>query len=230
MGKNRGFGLIELLAALGVLAIVLAVALPNFLGWRTDTQLRSAAEHFKGAVKLAKSRSVRDRKTVGVNMASDNYFVFVDAGNGSKDPAKSKYDQWDPIVYERQLPEGIRLEFDATATAGDSSPASGARASSTSQTGMAGNLFPVDFKKKRSVTIERKRTRGRGGPGSKGKGYYFVISNRMEEDLEVWRNLILFDKSGRCITPRKVILVNSKGEKFMVEITEWTITKVTKIG
>jgi prepilin-type N-terminal cleavage/methylation domain-containing protein len=35
MNKNSGFGLIELLAALGVLAVILAVTLPNFLGRRS---------------------------------------------------------------------------------------------------------------------------------------------------------------------------------------------------
>ncbi|MDJ0983953.1 MAG: prepilin-type N-terminal cleavage/methylation domain-containing protein [Desulfobacterales bacterium] len=37
----KGFGLPELVAALGVLAIILAVAVPNFLDWRASTELRS---------------------------------------------------------------------------------------------------------------------------------------------------------------------------------------------
>ncbi len=113
MHKNSGFGLIELLVVIGVVAVISAIATPGVLTWRANTKLRSAAEHLRGALQLAKSRAVRDGHTVIVELTADNYFIFVDTGNGGGGPANGKYDRQEPVVFDRRLPAGIRINLTA---------------------------------------------------------------------------------------------------------------------
>lgn len=239
---NRGFGLIELLAVLGVLAIILAVALPNFLGWRSDAQLRSATEELKRAAKLARSTAIKEHQTVVGLLRQDGYIMFVDKANGIE-PPNWKHDPGEPVVYQKQLPEDIKLEF-IDPTTGDPAEAflpSGRALDDRlfymavlsdklkkEEYGIAGGLFPVDNFQPEKVSFVRL-----GGENKFNMHYVFydgVTTGTAVNCTNVGPGFLIFYENGECQPPITIIVVNSKGEKFMIEITEWTITKITRIG
>ena len=44
MRKDAGFSLGELITIMGILTVLAAIALPNFIGWRSKAQLGRAAQ------------------------------------------------------------------------------------------------------------------------------------------------------------------------------------------
>lgn len=63
---QRGFTMIEIAVTLTVMALVLALGIPNFAGWLRNLQVRSAAEAMLNGIQLAKMEAVRRNTTVGV--------------------------------------------------------------------------------------------------------------------------------------------------------------------
>ncbi len=58
MGNNgKGFTLVELIVALGILGLTMAVAVPNFVTLINDNRISSSASDFVGALQLAKAES-----------------------------------------------------------------------------------------------------------------------------------------------------------------------------
>ena len=74
-GGFAGFTLIELMIALAVIGIVMAIGLPNISVWIQNTQLKTAAEGIVSGLQLARSEALR--RNVSVR------FQLVDTvGNG----------------------------------------------------------------------------------------------------------------------------------------------------
>lgn len=58
MGNNgKGFTLVELMVALGILGLTMAIAVPNFVTLINDNRISSSASDFVGALQLAKAES-----------------------------------------------------------------------------------------------------------------------------------------------------------------------------
>jgi prepilin-type N-terminal cleavage/methylation domain-containing protein len=246
MNKNSGFGLIELLAALGVLAIILAVTLPNFLGWRSDAQLRSVTEELRRAAQLAKSRAVQQNEIAVIDLDPDldgrfnSYIAFLDSDTRSEgDSSWQRHDPDEPVIYQRDLPENISIQLVDLVTGEPSNSywpkgkvltdlltnlAVNSEKRRIEEKGVAGGLFPVDFHE----------TRIHFSPDPVVKDSYRVWYDG--EELDWWIHIsdiyakIVFYSDGECVTPIRIIVINSEGEKLMVEITNWTITKVIKIS
>ena len=235
----KGFGLLELLAALGVLAIILAVALPNFLGWRSDAQLRSAAECFKESTQLAKSRAMRDRKRVVINLEEDDYLMFVDEGGGSGGRPNGKHDHQEPIIGSCKLKAGQRIEVidPETDHPAKSVPIPGSELhdyvlekateffiSNEDRYGYAGGLFPAGGFDESKVSFKP----------SEREGFfdYYYDGKYGEASLKpgkIFPNQILFDPSGRCLRPLIVIIINEKGEKIMIKISAMGVITIIKM-
>ena len=62
---HNGFTLIELLVVIGIAAILVSIAVPNFSQMVGQQRVKAAATNFKGAVALARSEA---RKT-GLNIS-----------------------------------------------------------------------------------------------------------------------------------------------------------------
>ena len=88
MRNARGFTMLELMIALAVIAILAAIAVPNYIGWLPKRHLRSSAIDVQAAIQLAKMTAIRENTNVSLkfNPGSENYQAFVDAdADGSPD-------------------------------------------------------------------------------------------------------------------------------------------------
>ncbi len=246
--KNKGFGLIELLVVMGVIAIISAVATPAILDWRANTQLRGAAQELRGALQLARSRAIQEGKTVIVDLKTDDhwiyddYSVYVDAGDGSGGPPNFEHDPQEPIVCDPKLPEGIHIELIDPATGkpadiywpGNSQLKARQLLTAVNHhnkqiaAGIAGGLFGVDPFQERKISFELYPQPGLlkcFNPFYDGKKV-----NLLQCHGQTWPDPIMFDATGRCWNPLTVVVVNVKGQKFAIEITPFSIGKTAKVA
>ncbi len=213
MSKDEGFTTLEVLVALGIVAVIAAVAVPSYLAWRSNTQLRGAVERFRGDLQLAKSQAMRDAQMVIVKLKSDKYRIFVDTGNGSGGLPNGKYDKTEPIVCERHMPAGIQIKLvdptvsdsdgdeDLPSTVGGNETLGVFQPSEGRGGGRAGGLL-------RAPTGASSGTPGSGSVNSKN-------SSPQSTDNP---NHIRFDRLGRCLNPQNLLLKNTRGNRQLVAI------------
>ena len=79
MTKDAGFTLVEMLIIMAVIAILGAVALPNFTVWRENSQLNSAVRDMYSNFQKAKIEAVKRQTYCTVTFGSDNYVIYVDS-------------------------------------------------------------------------------------------------------------------------------------------------------
>jgi type IV fimbrial biogenesis protein FimT len=90
MNKARGFTLIELLVTIAIGAILLLVAVPNYITFVLNGRMAAQSNDFLSALQLARSEAVKRGFTVSVCKSADNatcttagtwaqgYIVFTD--------------------------------------------------------------------------------------------------------------------------------------------------------
>ena len=83
--KNRisGFTLIELMVTIAVLAILVAIALPNYRAFVLNSRMTAQANNFLASLNLARSEAVKRNAPISVNAKTGgwaNGWVIVDAG------------------------------------------------------------------------------------------------------------------------------------------------------
>jgi type IV fimbrial biogenesis protein FimT len=78
----RGVSLIELMVAITVLAIALAIGIPSFGEWISNMQIRSTAESLQNGLQFARSEAVRRNNPTQFQLVttSDNSCVLSTAG------------------------------------------------------------------------------------------------------------------------------------------------------
>jgi len=62
--RRSGFSLIELMVAISVLAILTAVAMPNFMTWIRNSRVRTVADALQSGMRLAQGEAQRRAHTV----------------------------------------------------------------------------------------------------------------------------------------------------------------------
>ena len=90
-GKDEGFTLIELMVVVLIIAILLAIAIPTFLGAQNKAKDRSAQSSLRNSLTLAKSANsdLQDYSNAaffGTLDASEPTIDFVVGGTASLDP------------------------------------------------------------------------------------------------------------------------------------------------
>ena len=70
--SRRGFSLIELVIAVAIMGVLLALGAPSFSTYLRNVKLRSAAEAFMSGVQLARSEAVRMNTTVEFLLTADD--------------------------------------------------------------------------------------------------------------------------------------------------------------
>lgn len=101
MGLQRGFTLIELLVTLSIAAILLTVAVPNFITFVQNSRLATQANDVVTMLNYARSEAVKRNQRITVCSRATNtscagttnwdsgLLVFVDSnGDGVKDPGE----------------------------------------------------------------------------------------------------------------------------------------------
>ncbi|HEY0684669.1 MAG TPA: GspH/FimT family pseudopilin [Steroidobacter sp.] len=68
---SSGFTLVEMLVALAIAAILLAIAVPSYSGSQLNSQLRASANELIGSINLARSEAIKRGATVTLCASSD---------------------------------------------------------------------------------------------------------------------------------------------------------------
>jgi Tfp pilus assembly protein FimT len=87
-----------------------AVTLPPYMQWRQKAQLSGAISNLATDLEMAKTQAIRANKTVVVDFGTNNYMLFLDTGNGSGGPPNWNQDSGEPVLLERDLPPGVRID------------------------------------------------------------------------------------------------------------------------
>jgi len=88
LSNSRGFTLGEIMTVAGVISVMVAIAVPNYLSFQPTMRLNGAAREVLGKLMWARAQAVQNNNTSVVTFLTDHTFqVFNDAnGNGSVDP------------------------------------------------------------------------------------------------------------------------------------------------
>ena len=119
MGTKSGFTIVELMIAMAIMVIVMAIAIPTYNRTIKPTaDLKGAARQVYSDIQLARLRAVTNNIPYGLDFDStaDDYIVFQDV-DGS-----FQYEVGEAIVKRVQFAEGYgfaRVNFDANYGGGD---------------------------------------------------------------------------------------------------------------
>lgn len=84
MRGTRGYSLLEVMIVIGLIGILAAVVIPNFMSWRSKQGLLKAADEVQTVIQLARMAAIRENSQVVVIFfpAQRSYTAFVDNGTG----------------------------------------------------------------------------------------------------------------------------------------------------
>jgi type IV fimbrial biogenesis protein FimT len=75
LGRQRGYTLTELIVVVAIAAVILAIALPNFIEWRRGIQYRAVAREVSNAMRFAQSSSVMNNRQYRVQIEAGRFRV-----------------------------------------------------------------------------------------------------------------------------------------------------------
>lgn len=80
MRNNSGFTLIELIVVIAIFGILVAVTVPNFLGYRPKSRLKTAARDLYSNLQLARMEAIKSNTTWAIvfDFVSNSYTVRSD--------------------------------------------------------------------------------------------------------------------------------------------------------
>jgi prepilin-type N-terminal cleavage/methylation domain-containing protein len=114
MQQYRGFTLLELLAAMAVCGILLAITVPQAGRWLGNARLRSAVMDLFVDIQHARSVAARTNRNVVVTFHTDDngeldgaYAVFVDNNRGKATLWTREADE--KVVRSGRVPSGVHL-------------------------------------------------------------------------------------------------------------------------
>lgn len=94
--RQRGFSLIELMVALGVIATMLAFVIPSLTVASRNYKLKAFAKEIEGQLQNGRMSAINRNKAASLIFSSDNAWYYLDAnGNGTADSGESSY--WAPV-------------------------------------------------------------------------------------------------------------------------------------
>lgn len=113
MRTQSGFTLSETIMALAVVAVLTAVAVPNYLKWMPDIRLRDAAGDIRSDLQLARQKAIRENGNLAVlfNIEENRYTIFVDNGAGAS-AANARNWMWDggeELIRSVRLPDNVTM-------------------------------------------------------------------------------------------------------------------------
>jgi type II secretion system protein H len=91
MQKNKGFTLVEMMVVIAIMAIVSAIAVPNFYSYAAGMKLRSASRDLYSTLQKTRMNAIRQNTRWAVEFTSSTYKVVncgpdnVCGGSGATD-------------------------------------------------------------------------------------------------------------------------------------------------
>ena len=105
MGKKSGFTLYELLIVIAIIAVLSAIAIPNFIKWLPKYRLGSAARSLLSAMQYSRLMAVKENVNILVNFDPGNniYRIFADYDNDNDQDAD------EPTIRRGMMPAGVSI-------------------------------------------------------------------------------------------------------------------------
>jgi type IV fimbrial biogenesis protein FimT len=109
--NNSGLTMAEVMVVIGIIGIISAIAIPNFVGWLPKQRLNSATNDVLGVIQSARLRALKDHASVAIvfNAAADSYLVFLDNGAGAN-ANNGVQDGDEPTIGGGVMPAGVHLD------------------------------------------------------------------------------------------------------------------------
>jgi type IV fimbrial biogenesis protein FimT len=109
--NNTGFSLAEVLTVIGLIAIISAIAIPNYIAMLPDYRLKDAARTLFSSMQKAKLEAVKRNTNVAISfsVASGSYEVFVDDGAGGGTSGDATKNGAETTLIQRTLPAGCSI-------------------------------------------------------------------------------------------------------------------------
>lgn len=109
MRRDSGFTAFEVAITLAIVAVLATAVMPSFLKWLQGHRLRGAAINLVADLEMAKVRAIREGSFVAIQLAADNYSVFLDNGAGGGTAGDMIRNGAESFVQYRQLPAGVQI-------------------------------------------------------------------------------------------------------------------------
>jgi len=111
MRRDSGFTALEVAVTLAIVAILASVTMPSFLKWLQAYRLRSASINLMADIELAKVRAIREGSFASLQLADNNYVVFLDDGDGGGIAGDMIRNGNESLIQDRRLPAGVRVSL-----------------------------------------------------------------------------------------------------------------------
>ncbi len=79
MHKGAGFTLMELMTVIAIMAILASIAVPGYISWRNNAQLRRAALDVYSNFQKAKIEAARRNATCAITFTGNGFTTYVDS-------------------------------------------------------------------------------------------------------------------------------------------------------
>jgi type IV fimbrial biogenesis protein FimT len=119
MRRDSGFTAFEVAITLAIVAVLATAVMPSFLTWLQTHRLRGAAINLVADIEMAKVRAIREGSFVAIQLAADNYTVFLDNGDGGGTAGDMIRNGAEGLIQYRQLPAGVQIVLGEVSLAGN---------------------------------------------------------------------------------------------------------------
>ena len=112
----QGFTVIEVIIVVVILAILTAIAIPNFISWLPNFRLKGAARDLYSTMQKVRLEAVKRNTDIGISFTTvtfptegGGYQVFVDDGAGGGIAGNAIKDGGEVLLLQSSMPESCSL-------------------------------------------------------------------------------------------------------------------------